>query len=159
MRILPKISLRKASFSDIEFLWYLRNQHYVYKNSRIHKPVDWKDHINWIMPILLGFKKKDFFIIECSNKKAGQIRFDYKNKEAEVSISLLEEFCGRGIGSRALKLAIARIEKKAERVMAEVKKDNTASIKLFKKLDFKRKSQKGEWFQYVLKICKEKNEK
>jgi len=151
-----KIKLKKVDFSDIEFLWYLRNQPYVYKNSRRHRPVEWKEHINWIMPILLGFNKKELFIVEHSNKKAGQIRFDYKNNEAEVSISLLKEFCGKGIGSRALKLAIAEIEKKAERVMAEVKKDNTASIKLFEKINFKKESQKGEWLRYVLKICKER---
>jgi len=83
-----KISLRKATFSDIEFLWYLRNQPDVYQYSRGAQPIEWKEHINWIIPILLSQEEKDLFIIQCGLLPVGQIRFDYQKIKRLKSILL-----------------------------------------------------------------------
>ncbi len=147
-----KIKLKKADFSDIEFLWYLRNQPYVYERCRVDRKVEWKEHINWIMPVLLGLKKQELFIIEFMGKKVGQIRFDYEDNEAGVSISLLKEFHGKGIAVKSLKLAIRLAQKKGATIRAEINKNNLVSIRFFEKLKFVKKSQKGDWLQYVLNI-------
>ena len=70
------IKLRKADFKDIEFLWYLRNQAEVFKYFKNNKPVKWQEHLNWIMPIMLGFSNKELYVIEYDNQLAGQIRID-----------------------------------------------------------------------------------
>ncbi len=153
MKNISKISLRKVNFSDIEFLWYLRNQPTVYKYSRNNRPVSWKEHIDWIFPILLGTSNKNLFIIENFKTPIGQIRFDYqRNKEAEISISILEEFRGRGFAKKALSLTIREIkkQKKAKKLIAEINKDNNPSIRLFEKLNFKLKEKKGKWLKYTL---------
>ena len=145
------VSLRKADFSDIEFLWYLRNQPDVYKYFRQARPVEWQEHILWITPVILGFSNKELFVIENSKKPVGQIRIDYLNpKEAEISISILKEFRGRGFAAAAVRLAAATTKKQGrkQRLTAEVHKKNIASQELFKKLNFKLKKEKEKHFLY-----------
>lgn len=150
-----KISFKKANFSDIEFLWYLRNRPDVYKYSRKRRTVSWQEHINWIMPIILGFDKKDLFVIRNLGHPVGQVRLDYgKNREAEVNIAILKEWRERGIASNTLELAIrqAKKKKKAKILTAEVFKNNIPSIKLFGGLGFKLKSKKGNRLKYILRL-------
>jgi len=61
MKPSSKISLRKANFSDIEFLWYLRNQPDIYRYSRANRTISWREHIDWIIPIILGKSNKGTF--------------------------------------------------------------------------------------------------
>jgi len=150
-----KIFLRKANFSDIEFLWYLRNRPEVYKYSRQNWPVGWKEHINWILPFFLGWSSRELFVIENQRFPIGQLRFDYYNKkEAEISISILKEFHGKGFATRALNLAIKSIRKQKtiKILVAEINKKNFPSVKLFEKLNFKFKTEKGNWLKYALDL-------
>ncbi len=150
-----KVSLKKANFSDIEFLWYLRNQPGTYKYSRQNRKVGWKEHIEWIMQIILGTSNKELFVIKNLKTPIGQIRFDWLNsEEVEISISILKEFQGKGFAAKSLDLAIKEIEKqkKAKKITAEIHKDNTSSIKLFERLNFKFKEKKGVWLKYILEL-------
>ncbi len=148
------ISLKKAGFSDIEFFWYLRNQSYIFKHFRKKGKISWPEHINWIMPIILGLSQKHLFSIKSGRQSVGQIRIDYKNNEAEISISVLKEFQGRGIATEALILGIRRIkkEKKIKKIIAEVYKNNSASVKLFEGFGFKAKFKKGKLVRYFLDL-------
>ncbi|MFH1401645.1 MAG: GNAT family N-acetyltransferase [Parcubacteria group bacterium] len=146
------ISLRKINFYDIELLWHLRNQPDVYKYFRQNRRVSWEKHIKWIMPIILGMAKKDFFMIQHESLPIGQIRFDYqKNKEAKVSIAILKEFRGRGISRESFKKAVKLVkkEKKLKTIIAEVHKNNIPSQRFFEKLNFKLKEKKGNWLKYT----------
>ncbi len=150
-----KISLRKANFSDIEFLWYLRNQPDVYKYFRNGRVVSWKEHINWVLPIILGKQARDIYIIQQNSLPVGQIRFDYeKDKKAIVSISVLEEFRQKGISTKAFRKAISLLKKTKRRkaLIAEVYKNNIASLKFFEGLNFKIKEKRKNLFKYILKI-------
>jgi RimJ/RimL family protein N-acetyltransferase len=155
MKISSKLSLRKINFSDIEFLWYLRNRPDVYKYSRINRAVSWKKHIDWILPILLEISNKELLIIKNLQIPIGQVRFDYRNpKEAEISISILKRFRGKGFAMKALNLAIRKIKKqnKAKLLIAVTHKKNIPSQKLFKKLNFILKEKKGIWLKYILEL-------
>ncbi|MBI2625290.1 MAG: GNAT family N-acetyltransferase [Candidatus Nealsonbacteria bacterium] len=152
---MSEVLIRKTNFFDIEFLWYLRNRPDVYKYSRNTRPVSWKEHIDFILPVVMGMTNKELFIIEKDKKPAGQIRFDYKKgKEAEISISLLREFRGRGMAQIAFKKAIALLKKnkKAKTILAQVHEKNKSSLKFFKKLGFKKKKKNGIWFEYFLRL-------
>jgi len=149
------IRIRKANFSDVEFLWYLRNQPDVYRYFKKPKRVSWEEHIKWIVPIILRMHKKNIFIIENDSLPIGQIRFDYdKEKRAQMSISLLKEFRGKGIATQSFKKAIKILkkEKKIRTFFAEVHKDNTFSQKFFENLNFKLTSKKKNWFKYILEL-------
>ena len=155
MKRYSKISLEKASFSDIEFLWYLRSQPDTYKYFRINRAVSWEEHIDWVLPILLGADKKDLYIIKTLKKPIGQIRFEHQElNKVKVSISILKEFHGKSIATKSLDLAIKRAsqQKKMKYLVAEVHKKNLPSIKLFEKLGFKLKAKKENWFKYALKL-------
>jgi len=150
-----KISLKKASFSDIEFLWYLRNQLGVCKYSRQSRKVSWKEHIEWIMPIIFGTTNKELFIIKNFKIPIGQVRFDWaNNKKVEISISISKEFQRKGFAFKSLNLAIEKIkkEKRAQELTAEINKNNIPSIKLFEKLNFKRDTKKENWLKYTLDL-------
>ena len=155
MRNNAKISLKKVSFSDIEFLWYLRNQPRVYKYSRQNRIVDWKEHINWIFPIILGESNKEIFIVKKLQTPVGQIRIDYRNKnDAEISVSICDKFQRKGFAGEALNLAIKKLknQKRLGKLTAEINKKNLPSIKLFKRFKFKLKNEKDKWVIYERKI-------
>ncbi len=146
-----RISLRKADFSDVEFLWYLRNQPDVYQYFRQARPVPWEEHIFWITPVISGLSNKDLFVIEDSKKRIGQIRIDYLNdKEAEISISILKEFRDRGFAAQSVILAAEETKRlgRKQTLTAEVHKENIVSQKLFEKLNFKLKAEKEKHFIY-----------
>jgi len=155
MKFSPKISLTKAGFSDIEFLWYLRNRPDVYRYSRQNRAISWKEHIQWITPVILGMSNKDIFIIENLETPIGQIRFDYPNQnEAEVSISILKEFRGKSFGRKAFEVAKRKIknEKKLRKLIAEIHRENLSSVTFFEKLGFKFKTKKGNWLKYIFTL-------
>lgn len=161
MKTVLKIFSKKADFSDIEFLWFLRNQSDVYKYSRKNRAVSWKEHIEWVLPVILGIAPKDIFIIKNLRIPVGQIRFDYKGKnEANVSISVLKKFRGKGFAKKAFKKVIKKFKtQKTKKLIAEIHKNNLNSIKFFEKLDFKFRIRKGNWLQYILKLEKDNYEK
>ena len=148
------IKLKKADFEDIEFLWYLRNIPEYYRYYKQPKPVEWEEHINWVMPILLGVDKRDLFVVMVEDIKAGQVRVDYEVDSAEISISLVESFRGKGVGFTALEKAIekAKKEKDVKTFRAYVHQDNIASQKLFEKLGYQNEMQDGIWIKYVKRI-------
>lgn len=148
------ITLRKADSGDIKFLWELRCQPEVFKYFRTPERVEWENHVKWIEPILAGATNKELFVIEKNGERVGQIRFDYEVEQAEVSISLKQEFWGQGIGSSALELAIKQAQKndKLTTLLAEVHKNNLGSQRLFKKFSFELKEQKDEWIDYTLNV-------
>lgn len=154
------VSLRAAEKGDVKFLFNLRNKKYVYKNSRAARPVEWNEHISWADPVIEGKTDKELFIVEYEGKLAGQLRLDYDGDEAEVSISLLKEFHGKGVATRVLLILLLRVkrEDKAAVLSAEVNKNNFASQKLFEKVGFKSKGEEGEWLKYSLPLkCNEGN--
>ena len=152
MESIPKIFLVKAKFSDIEFLWYLRNQPDVYKYSTKGRRISWKEHTDWILPIILEVKPTAIFIIQKAKIPIGQIRFNHKT--LDISISILKEFRQKGSAIKALNLAIKKIKKqgKTKQLMARIHKENLPSVKLFEKLNFIFKERKGNWLKYTLNL-------
>ncbi len=150
-----RVSLRKANFRDIEFLWYLRNQADVFKYSITNKKIGWEEHVNWIVPIILGFSNRELFVIESFKNPIGQIRLDYKeNKEVEISISILKEFRGKGFAKEALSLVIKKIRKnkRIKLIIATIHKSNIASRNFFEKFSFELKKEKKYYQTYIFKL-------
>jgi len=151
---MANITLRKSDSTDIKFLWELRCQPEVFKYLRTPEPVEWESHVKWAKNVLAGDTNKELSIIERDGERVGQIRFDYEEEQAEVGISLKEEFWGQGIGSSALELAIKQAQKneKLTTLLAEVHINNLGSQRLFKKFGFELKEQKNDWLDYTLGV-------
>lgn len=146
-----EISLKKADSLDIEFLFELRNQISTYRYSKNANPVNWEEHISWVKPILKGISPKNLFIILADKEKAGQVRVDLLGEEAEVHVSLMPDFQGKGIAFIAIEKALVKInQEKGIRIFkAQTHQDNIPSQKLFIKLGFELESQEDIWKTYV----------
>lgn len=149
-------TITPATFSDIEFLWYIRNQKDAYEFPKHPNPaVKLEEHINWIIPVLLHIAGKDLFVVRYGDVPVGQVRFDYEeDRKALISIAIVKEFRGKGIASVALEQAIQYIAKKGlvAILVAEIHKENAASIRLFEKLHFVYTSEDQTYFRYELAL-------
>ena len=149
-----KLTFKKADFTDIEFLWYLRNQPEVFKFFNNPNAIQWKEHIDWIIPIILGKAQKELFVVFLGKNPVGQIRFDWQeHKVAVISISLLKDLWGQGIGAKILKEAIKKGKKlKVKKFIAKINQNNIASQKLFEKFGFKFEKQLDVWKNYEKRV-------
>ncbi len=152
------VKIEKADKFDIGFLFDLRNQPDVYKYFKSPRKVEYNDHIKWINP-LINNQRQDIYlwVILYDDNKVGQVRFDLLEeieKVAEISISVLSRYRGKGIASYALKQGIERIKKKGiEKLIAEIHIKNLSSLNLFQNFGFIETKQEGEFkiFDYELK--------
>jgi len=154
-----KTNIRKVNETDVNFLFNLRNRPDVYKYFKNPREVKYEEHINWISPILNNQKKDVYlYIILYGHERVGQIRFDLLNelnKPAEVSISVLSEYRGKGIATSALKQILDIIKEGGiKKIIAEVKEQNQYSIRFFKEAGFEEKTQEGGYkiFEYDFKM-------
>lgn len=145
------ISLRKADFSDMEFLFKLRNQPGVCKKSINDRPVLREEHIKWLKSVISGENGNEVFIIESSRIPVGRASFKEDNLgQAKISISISEEFREKHFGTKALNLLMEEIKKKGtvKTLIANIKPKNEASIGLFEKLGFKLEEENKEDKEY-----------
>jgi L-amino acid N-acyltransferase YncA len=73
-------------------------------------------------------------------EKIGTIRFESNAYVIKTSVMLNPLFLGKGFGPKVIKLGVERFmkEKKSDmQIIAEIKKDNVASIEAFQKAGFK----------------------
>lgn len=132
------ISLRPVNLSDKKMLFEWRNTPFLIRLGSSGKTVTWEEHGRWFNDI---FEKKStvLFIIKMGATPVGQVRFDpWAECTCLVSIYLLEEYTGRGIGAVALQKGIALMteDKKDRKFMAFIKVGNIASQAVFSKTGF-----------------------
>ena len=135
--MIPQVSLRPATLDDAAMIFQWRNIPEIVALGASNRLVEWEEHQQWFREVLAGGHA--LHIILCDGQPAGQVRFDRKDSDtAEVSIYLLPEYTGRGIGVTALTracqqafstLAVMRIE-------ARIRTDNPRSVAAFRKAGF-----------------------
>ena len=100
-----------------------------------------------------------FFLLFEDNDFIGQIRFRRETKESDsciISLSITEQFRGKGIGSAFLQKGMGEMNKTwpdIKKIIAEIKKENKSSISLFERNGF-RKTEENENFIYESEIIK-----
>ena len=131
------VRLRPATMDDVDIVFDWQTIPETRKYARNPKPPTPDEHINW-------FKQKIdthaiFTIIMCGDVPSGILRLDIqpsnsKSEAYEVSILVVQENCGMGIGTAALKyLRRCFPEVKLD---AYVKTENIVSQKLFLKAGY-----------------------
>lgn len=134
------VKLRKVKSVDSRFLWKLRNQASVRKESFTSKQIKWSDHQAWFEKMLSNAESQIWIILK-SNAPVGQIRFDQSKGKSLAHISIIKKECGKGIGSQALAKAVNRqFKKKTASVTAYIKRSNPGSLRCFEKSGFKLKA-------------------
>ena len=127
------IKLREANINDAELLFNWANESNVRKNAINQDKINWVDHLNWLNKKLNDDNTKIFILFSYDNL-IGQIRIDLIDHYWNIDYSIDSEFRGLGFGKEILKLLINKFE--FYKYKAVVKKENTASIKVFQNLGF-----------------------
>lgn len=133
-----ELRLRLATMEDAQFLYNLRNDPVCFENSINKNKFSFESHCAWLKSKLdeLG---TSMYVIIIKNKNIGQIRID---PDLTVSIALMPEWRGRGVGALSLKQAIdtdklKRTDKK-NNYIAYVSAKNPQSEKIFLKAGFEK---------------------
>ena len=114
-----------------------RKKIFIYRQqSYSAEKISFETHTKW-------FKEKIndvnalIYILEVEGIPAGVVKFDLKNENAVIGISIDKSFRQRGLASEFLKKAAKEYFQKNELpILAYIKKDNIASVKSFEKSGF-----------------------
>ena len=132
------VVLRDTSPDDCEMYWHWVNDPEVRKQSHNSELIEWEEHCYWFNKQLGKDNVRMFVAHDWSAIKpvpVGQIRFEYGNKEWNLSYSVDAEHRQRGISKQMIELGI----KKLNIVRAEVKADNFVSNHIFTRLNWIKK--------------------
>ena len=91
-----ELNLRKACWSDCRFLFRLRNEDEVRKNSFQTSEIPYSSHENWFAQKLQDVNTV-IYILERNGQAIGQVRADRQERTAEISYALCREARGRGL--------------------------------------------------------------
>jgi UDP-2,4-diacetamido-2,4,6-trideoxy-beta-L-altropyranose hydrolase len=139
---LANVTVRSASIEDARDVFAWRNQESVRSVSRNSQMLDWEAHKSWFDAVLRD-SAKHLLIGERAGLPIGVVRFDTMGADAEVSIYMVAEHSGKGLGAELLLVAEAWLLQRSPvtgRLIAEVLDDNLASHNLFSRAGYRRNS-------------------
>ena len=132
--------IQKITKKDSLDIWSWRNDKKSIFFSKIKKKVTLDVHDKWFKKNLKNKKIKfyiGYLVKRNQKKKVGVVRFNVKSKYALVSINLNPDMRGKGLSYILLRSAIKSFQKfKKIKLIAEIKKNNLASVNSFLKNDF-----------------------
>jgi RimJ/RimL family protein N-acetyltransferase len=131
------INIRKADISDIDTYFKWANEESVRILSFNSEKISYEEHIKWFNNQLLD--ENCFMFIFSSIIDFGQVRIHkISNNDAVISISIDENFRGKGFGVQMLMMSIELFRKSFPLVIinAYIKVENIASKIIFEKSGF-----------------------
>ena len=130
--------LRPATAGDARRIYNWRNDPWIVALSSSGRTVSWKEHEKWLRG-LLASPEHLLFIIEAAGTGAGTVRLDRRlGGRAVVTIYLLREFTGKGLGPRALEEGCAQGFSRwpIAAIHAYIRSDNKPSLTAFSRAGF-----------------------
>lgn len=129
-----KLNIRQANIEDMRKVFELSNDKTVRENSINQDALLWENHVEWFKERIKD-SKTPFYIVENSTSDfVAQVRFDTKNDETIISISITKDFRGKGLASEIIKQCSKKSRKNT--IFAYIKSENSASIKSFQKAGY-----------------------
>ncbi len=137
------LNLRPATSADAERLLAWRNDPLTRQSSINGDPISLESHLAWLAKILRedeSLPMRQLFIAEESGTPVGTVRLDWASdrKSLELSWTVAPEARGRGLGQVMVQAATELTVVHGKQLLAKVKPDNVASIKIVEKLGFTR---------------------
>jgi len=133
-----RLTLRRVVSADCEQIWQWANAPDVRAASFSSETIPWAIHVQWF-----DQKLKDpgcrFWVAEDERRHAvGQVRFDRRERQAVISVSVDASCRGASWGSLLIWLASRRLfsENDVELIRAFIKPNNGASIRAFQKAGY-----------------------
>jgi RimJ/RimL family protein N-acetyltransferase len=137
------IKLRPAVPADSAELLRWRNDPDTRAASLDRGAVTLAEHERWYAAAL-GNAARQILIAEESNVPVGMVRFDRREgDELEISVNLAPEARGRGLGAEIIVMA-CRQQPVGTVVIARVRPDNLASVKVFGRAGFVRTAESAQ---------------
>jgi RimJ/RimL family protein N-acetyltransferase len=133
--------IKKITKKDLLDIWLWRNDKTSIFFSKSKKKITLRDHNKWFNKNLTNTKIVSYIGLLISKKgerkNVGVVRFNIKIKYALVSINLNPTLRGKSLSYVLLSDGIKKFLKfKKLKLIAEIKKNNLASIKCFLKNEF-----------------------
>jgi UDP-2,4-diacetamido-2,4,6-trideoxy-beta-L-altropyranose hydrolase len=140
--LLPKsyfsFSLREATSDDVDLYFDWVNDPEVRRSALNTSLITFVNHVQWFNKQIIS-NDAFMFVYECDGVAIGQTRFNIIDGIAYIDYSIDALARGKGIGYCMLKDAIKRFSDFNNiLIVAEVKKENPASISIFEKLHFEK---------------------
>jgi RimJ/RimL family protein N-acetyltransferase len=134
------LRLRPATSGDTRDVFAWRNDPWIVSLGSTRRTVAWEEHAAWFSRVLADPRRLLFICEDEGGAGLGTTRLDVvDDARADVTIYLLREFTGRGLGVRALVQAasegFARWPIRA--IHAHIRADNAASRSAFAKAGFR----------------------
>lgn len=147
--------ISQAQREDSRAVWEIRNHSKnrpLFNNS---EPIEFEQHDEWFENQYFSDKGNICFVLKSEGKVIGYCRFDLKDNQYLISIALAPEYQGKGLGNTLLAESLKSLGRDRE-ILAEIKKDNDNSIKLFERNNFEKYSEneKDTCFRYKTKQFK-----
>ena len=144
-----------AEKKDAERIWEIRNSPLVREKSGNSEIIELEDHKKWFYGKYFENGNNFCFVLKKEIKTIGYCRFDYDEKHSiyVLSIAINSNNQSRGLGSRLLERSLALLQKMQKGlVLAEVKKDNDVSGKLFERNGFKKQKEDEKNYYYIKEL-------
>ena len=137
---LSDFSVRLLELKDSKRVWEIRNQPLVRNNSNDPQKISWVKHQRWFKRKYFTPEKNFCFVlVEKNDKVIGYCRFDHQCELDSylISIAVDSEYHGRGLGHLLLNQSLRLLKPFISKpILAEIKKENLPSIKVFEKNNF-----------------------
>ena len=149
-----KLHLRRVEKRDCRFLYELRNEQEVRKNSFQTAEITYEQHVGWFQRKIEDSDVR-IYILEQDKEAIGQVRVEHSGGIGEISYALTAKARGRGFSKWMLRELVNLLWKEefCEQLMAEVKLDNVASQKIFRYLGYQEEQTE---YGYCYTLQKEK---
>ncbi len=143
--------VRTAQLVDSLRIWEIRNTPQSRQASINQDEVPWENHESWFKRKYLENGTNACFVLDCSGETAGYCRFDSESDSFRVSIALDPAYHGKGFGSLFLTEACTQFGKD-KNLVAEVKKENESSVRIFQKAGFHVTSEDGVYSYFERRV-------
>lgn len=141
-------AIREASEADCDQYFEWANDRSVRMNAINQEEIEYESHCKWFKSKLKTGSTKMYILEKSGSLPVGQIRFDISSVSALISYSLDKEWRGKRLGSLLVKKGLSNFIADKSRglseIVAEVKSNNIASIKVFERLNFHKISTVGQ---------------
>jgi len=131
-----KIKIRKASIKDALFFYELRNEKSARKNFFNKKNIKYNNHLKWYKRKIK--KKNAIFLVALNNnsERIGTVRYETEKIFTNISNNISKKYRNLGYGSKIIKNSEKFLKQKLI-IISRIKNNNKASIKIFKKNNYK----------------------
>ena len=126
-----------SSPDDMERIFQWRNNPFLMKRSTTQVPVSWEEHRAWFTRALNNPDQLIFIVVQ-GDEPIGQVRFDRNNDRAVISVYLVEEKTGKGLGIEAIRQGTRAAFKEwnLTKVVACIRHDNVHATRAFAKAGY-----------------------